>query len=501
MNKKTKPIVWTISGHDPSGGAGIAADLRTLHCFGVEACTLVTANTVQNSDELLAINPVASNILDQQFELLLQDKKPDAIKVGMLATDEQIYWLIDKITELKAENAALVVVYDPVAAATNGGVTTEVTKDALHQLFQVIDVLTPNLPEAEKLTGIYLGAVDQIADKFSTFGVDKVIIKGGHGDDEDICIDYAYQFTSAKQLENKYSVSAKRVNTDYSHGSGCSFASSIAALLAKGYLLRDALTITKAFMHQGMLANENRIQYYGAFEQTNLPTKASVFPQVELTEALYSLPTKAFADLGIKRDGSQSLGLYPVVDSIEWLEKLLPLKLNIIQLRIKDKSDEALEHIIEQAVLLANKYPETRLFINDHWQLAIKFGAYGVHLGQEDIYQADLAKIQQSGIRLGISTHGVYEFILAQQLKPSYLAIGAIFPTKTKDMTGQIQGLDNLNHILNIATDIPVVAIGGINLDRASKVWQTGVDSIAVVTAITEADDYVVATEKLKACC
>ena len=187
---------------------------------------------------------------------------------------------------------------------------------------------------------------------------------------------------------------------------------------------------------------------------------------------------------------------------------MLPLGLKIIQLRVKNLDPDVLEQVIIDAVNLAKDY-DTRLFINDYWQLAIKHGAYGVHIGQEDLADADLVKIQQSGIRLGISTHGCYEFLLAQQLRPSYLAVGAIFPTKTKDMTGQIQGIDNLQQLLALRPQaltstvsnsseqhsqqnnkdiIPVVAIGGINLERAAEVLATGVDSIAVVTAITEAN-------------
>ena len=170
---------------------------------------------------------------------------------------------------------------------------------------------------------------------------------------------------------------------------------------------------------------------------------------------------------------------------------MLPLGLEIIQLRVKNLAENELEQVIITAVAMAKKY-NTRLFINDYWQLAIKHGAYGVHIGQEDLQDADLATIQQSRIRLGISTHGCYEFLSAQRLQPSYLAIGAIFPTKTKDMTGQIQGIDNLRQVLSLRPEnkskIPVVAIGGINLDRASEVIATGVESIAVVTAITEAE-------------
>jgi len=482
-----KPIIWTISGSDCSGGAGIAADIKTGHVFGVEVCHLITANTVQNSEEMLAINPIDVGILEQQFQALLHDKTPKALKIGMLANDEQIHWLITSIKRLKQLNTELLVILDPVATASAGGITTAISNETLQQLYPHIDVITPNLPEAEKLTGIYLGVTDEIAGKFSKLGIKKVIIKGGHSDD-DCCIDHAYQFACAGELEHKFSVSSAKITTDYSHGGGCSFASSIAALLSQGHLLRDALAITKAFVTQGLLANESKIQYYGAFEQTGFPKLASIYPQIELTQPLVSYPTAEFASLGIKRDGSQSLGLYPVVDSLAWLERLLPLGLEIIQLRIKNLTGEELSDIIKQAVHLSRKY-QTRLFINDHWSLAIKYGAYGIHLGQEDIYLADLAEIQRSGIRLGVSTHGVYEFLLAQQLRPSYLAIGAIYPTKTKDMTGQIQGLKTLDHTLNVATDIPVVAIGGINHQRATNVWQTGVDSIAVVTAITEADD------------
>jgi len=497
-NLKKTPIVWSVSGHDPSGGAGIAADLRTLHAFGVEACALITANTIQNSDELLAINPISDNILEKQYQALVEDKTPDSLKLGMLATDEQVYWIIEKINQLKVINPFLTVIYDPVFAATSGGSKTEVTKGALQQLFTHIDIITPNLPEAEKLTGIYLAAVDQIAKKFVSFGINQVVIKGGHSD-TDVCTDYGFQYTPATEKADKYAISCNKVYTDYSHGSGCSFASALAALIAKGYLLRDALTITKAFMQQGLLANEGQIQYYGAFAQTSFPCTASCYPHVELTQPLSSYPTGQFNTLNICRDGRQGLGLYPVVDSLDWLEKLLPLSIEIIQLRIKNKSGKELDSIIEQAVALNKKFPETRLFINDHWQLAIKHKAYGIHLGQEDIFHADLAKIQQSGLRLGISTHGIYEFLLAQQLQPSYLAIGAIFPTSTKDMTGQIQGVDNLAHILNVATTIPVVAIGGINIERAEKVWQTGVDSIAVVTAITESENYQVTIKEFKA--
>ena len=131
--------------------------------------------------------------------------------------------------------------------------------------------------------------------------------------------------------------------------------------------------------------------------------------------------------------------------------------------------------------------------------MAIKYYVYGAHIRQEDLNSADLNAIAKSGLRLGISTHGCYEFLLAKQLHPSYLAICGIFATNTKGMTRQIQGLTNLRQILALADNIPVVAIGGINQQRLEQVWRTGVSAVAVVTAITEAEQPVSATQTMQA--
>ena len=374
---------------------------------------------------------------------------------------------------------------------------------------QQVDVITPNLLEAKSLAGLAWlvdeSDVEMLAKKIhQDFFIDSIIIKGGHSNDADHCSDYCLhqlnQLNGKQDNQDKdqvaisYQLSSPRVATHYSHGGGCSFATALASFLAQGYLIRDAFTLTKAFITQGLVASEQVSklyghQYYGAFEQQGWPNKAKFFPKAVggLSRQYQDLP--AFSSLNLAGD---KLGLYPVIDSLYWLKRLLSLGLKIIQLRIKNLSEEALEQVVIEAVELAKDY-DTRLFINDYWQLAIKHGAYGVHIGQEDLQDADLAIIQRSGIRLGISTHGCYEFLLAQQLQPSYLAIGAIFPTKTKDMTGQIQGLDNLKQVLalrpeNELQQIPVVAIGGINLERVPAVVATGVDSVAVVSAITEAE-------------
>lgn len=566
MNQPKKPIIWSISGSDCSGGAGIAADIKTGHALGVEVCHLITANTVQNSKQLVSVNPIACDILQQQVEALITDKPPSIIKVGIVATLAQVNWLTDTLATLRRQFPTLKTVYDPVGSASVSGTFIDYPLTALSSLLKEIDVITPNLGEAQQLSqlakvdsaqanGSDISPAEIMAAGILSLGVKSVIIKGGHvapnsehqasnkADNNkvtDYCLnrldtDLASAIKTPEMAATavSYQLSSERIDSRYSHGGGCSFASAIASYLAHGYLLRDAFTLAKAFMQKGFIANFGRNDSYGAFEQVShaketsgprtesqCTEKQSIenqqktvighhFPQVEdkvnqSYQALGGFKTLGLPDKTnseIKRDGSQSLGIYPVVDSLEWLERLLPLELNIIQLRIKDISDfKALDGIIAKAVALY-KNSATRLFINDYWQLAIKHGAYGVHIGQEDLQDADLSAIQQAGLRLGVSTHGCYEFLLAQQLKPSYLAIGAIFPTNTKDMTGQIQGLDNLQSILSLSTDIPIVAIGGINHERAARVWQTGVDSLAVVTAITEAENPEQATKALQSLC
>jgi len=190
------------------------------------------------------------------------------------------------------------------------------------------------------------------------------------------------------------------------------------------------------------------------------------------------------------------LGLYPVVDSVAWIERLLVAGVKTIQLRIKDKQDDEVEADIVAAIALGRRH-DARLFINDYWRLAIKHQAYGVHLGQEDLETTDLEAIRAAGLRLGVSTHDDMEIDVALAARPSYIALGHVFPTLTKQMPSAPQGLAQLRRHIERLADYPTVAIGGISLERAPAVLATGVGSIAVVSAITQADDWQAATAQL----
>ena len=184
------------------------------------------------------------------------------------------------------------------------------------------------------------------------------------------------------------------------------------------------------------------------------------------------------------------LGLYPVVDSVAWIARLLEAGVRTIQLRIKDKRDEEVEVEVIAAIALGRRY-HARLF------MAVKHQAYGVHLGQEDLETTDLNAIRDAGLRLGVSTHDDMEIDVALAARPSYIALGHVFPTQTKQMSSAPQGLTQLAAHVKRLADYPTVAIGGISLERAPAVLETGVGSIAVVSAITQAADWQAATAQL----
>lgn len=190
------------------------------------------------------------------------------------------------------------------------------------------------------------------------------------------------------------------------------------------------------------------------------------------------------------------LGLYVIVDSYEWIERLIHAGVKTLQIRIKDRSPEQAEEEVARCIALAKQH-QVRLFVDDFWQLAIKYQAYGVHLGQEDLLTADLNAIQQAGLRLGVSTHNREEIELVLPLRPSYIALGHIFPTQSKIMPSAPQGIANLAAQVKDLGDMPTVAIGGITASHFADVLATGVGSIAVISAVTQAEDWQSAVKNL----
>ncbi|UXX83224.1 thiamine phosphate synthase [Roseovarius pelagicus] len=191
---------------------------------------------------------------------------------------------------------------------------------------------------------------------------------------------------------------------------------------------------------------------------------------------------------------------YPIFDDVAWLRRMLPLGIKLVQLRIKDQPQDALRAQILEARDLSRAHGAV-LVVNDHWQLAIELGCDWVHLGQEDLDDANVDEIRATGLKLGISTHDEAELTRALALMPDYVALGPIYPTILKKMKWHQQGVEKLTLWKARTGRIPLVAIGGMSVARAEGAFAAGADIVSAVTDITLHDDPEArVTAWLKAC-
>lgn len=179
---------------------------------------------------------------------------------------------------------------------------------------------------------------------------------------------------------------------------------------------------------------------------------------------------------------------YPVVDSVAWVARFTALGVGTVQLRAKDLDDGAALQIVTDALAVV-KDTRTKLVVNDYWRAAVVAGAKHLHLGQEDLAEADLAAIRDAGLTLGISTHDDDELATALRAKPDYIALGPIFPTTLKSMRFAPQGIAKITEWKKRIGNIPLVAIGGIKLEQSAAIFAAGADSIAVVSDVTQHAD------------
>ncbi|ABS08460.1 thiamine-phosphate pyrophosphorylase [Shewanella baltica OS195] len=608
MSTERPAFVWTIAGSDSGGGAGIQADLATIQDLGCHGCSVVTTVTAQSSVAVTLVEPVSAAMLMAQLTTLLSDLPPKAIKIGLLADQTQVALLADWIASFKIHYPSVPVIVDPVMVASCGDALAvdncqdikSAAKSALdfRPFKGLIELITPNVLELGRLTHSDVSTKAQFAAAALALSQSldcSVLAKGGdvsfgstdilenthakthdntyaqtqanahnsNGWDLELAEDYlvCHQVRASSKLHQngRFWLASQRVNTRHNHGSGCTLSSAIAAVLAQGFVLQDAVVVAKAYVSQGLSAAIGLGQGPGPLARTGWPNNLSRYAKINLCDGNFirhhlnrhldvrsdlvatvlSATDQATAQVRIASTPPQNilshgfkvldaeLGVYPVVSDLTMLESLLAAGVKTVQLRIKTDISELttttapaesdlgksalgrcesgepeligseLEAQIQTAIALG-KHFNAQLFINDHWKLAIKYHAFGVHLGQEDLAVTDLAAIQAAGLALGISSHSYFELLLAHQYSPSYIALGHIFPTTTKQMPSAPQGLAKLKHYVALLQGhYPLVAIGGIDLTNLAKVKATGVGNIAVVRAITKAKEPVAAFAEL----
>ena len=247
------------------------------------------------------------------------------------------------------------------------------------------------------------------------------------------------------------------------------YRAALAACSQLGFIGIDAECLAQAWMRQS--------QRLGAFDATRWPCNPQDFG------------VQARAERAGFPACPQRLGLYAVLPDAAWVGRMARAGVPTVQLRFKHEDPAAIAREVRAAVA-AVQGTQALLFINDHWRDAMAAGAYGVHLGQEDLdalAPEELAQLRASGLRLGVSTHGYAEMLRADAVAPSYIALGAVFPTTLKKMATVPQGVARLGGYVQLMQGYPLVAIGGIGAAQFPEILATGVGSIAVVRALVQA--------------
>ena len=457
-------VALTIAGSDPSGGAGIQADLRTFAALGVVGVSAVTALTVQNSLGVQSVHLVPADVLTAQLEAILSDTKVQAVKIGMLGGADQVRAVAAALRKYAPPN----VVLDPVLASTGGIplLDEEGRAALLTELMPLCDLVTPNLDEA-----MVLGALSARA----------VLVKGGHLAGEPVD-----RLTLADGSIKDFG--GYRIETEHTHGTGCLLSSLIAALLARGSSLVDAIA-------------ESKNMLTAALREPTVIGQGRGYPQLRLSrsELMQFVGRRHVERKGMLR------GVYVVTDTHIKPDRLLPQIMEeaiagsacAIQLREKHLTTLRLIGLARRFGRAARD-AQTLFIINDRVDVALASDADGVHLGPDDMMPSDARRLLGPDKLVGVSVATVEEARAAAPYA-SYFGVGAIFGSQTKLDAGAPIGVERIRDIKAAFPKIPLVAIGGINADNVALVAQAGADAAAVVSAVVAAPDMEAATRDLVA--
>lgn len=488
------PIIWSIAGTDSGGGAGLAADQRAADALGVHCCTVVAGITAQSTTEVTHIEATPPAVLQAQLDTLAIDMPPRVIKTGLLGSVENVRVLATFIDRLRQQQP-LALVVDPVLRASTGAALADAELRAAYRdlLLPRATVITPNQAEAvallEELEGGGPPDIPAQARALRALGCEAVVITGG-----DAALLERHEGLSLDWLDTPQAsgwLSLPRENTPHNHGTGCTFASALAAALALGWVVADAAVLAK--MAATFALRHARAVGRGigpVIARPGFATEPSLLPQLSLDA---QAPTHWHT-----RARGRTPGVYAIVESAERVEAVLRASptVDTVQLRMKRPTgldDAAWQIALGEAIARSQRTADAAgvlLVINDHCHAALTAGARALHLGQDDLLaltppdrtRLDAARAQ--GLQLGISSHSLWELCRAAGQQPDLIACGPVWPTTTKDMPWKPQGLDNLAWWAHMSP-APVVGIGGVLApDQLRAVAATGAAGGCVVRGL-----------------
>src|SRR4051812_23355520 len=452
-----KPFVLTIAGSDPSGGAGVQADLRTFAKAGVNGSAVITALTVQTASKVSSTNPVSADIVSNQVDAAFASGEVHALKTGMLGDASIVRAVVAALMRHGARN----VVVDPVAVSSSG---TRLIDDAgfeilKRELLPNATVITPNVAEAAALLGIpaptTLDEVRDAARKLIELGAKWVVVTGGHIGGGNEVTDVLTNGSETHEIRTP------RVPNASIHGSGCRYSAALAAALARG-----ADVPTAAFEAQRFVAAEIRESVSEKPALGRLYLVAT--PRAHMNGFEFLARIRSAVDGGV----------------------------DILQIRSKELDGGAYVRLAERVGAIAAQ-ANIPFIINDRVDVAVAVNATGVHLGQKDL-AVDLARrIMPQGM-IGRSSHESAHALKAMEERADYFAVGPVWETPTKPGR-KASGLKYVREVFSLKPDIPWYAIGGIDAENIHEVIEAGARRVACVRAILDARDPAKAASVLKA--
>ncbi|XP_076903411.1 thiamine biosynthetic bifunctional enzyme TH1, chloroplastic-like [Bidens hawaiensis] len=480
------PHVLTMAGSDSGAGAGIQADLKTCAARGAFCSTVITAVTAQNTLGVQDVSILPEESVAAQLKSVLSDMQVDVVKTGMLPSTAMVKILHDSLKQFPVQ--ALVV--DPVMVSTSGHVLagSSILDTFKQDLLPMADIVTPNIKEASILLGgLQLETVNDMrtaAKSLHDMGPRNVLVKGGDLPSSSDAVDI---FFDGKDF---YELRSSRIQSRNTHGTGCTMASCIAAELAKGSSMLSAVKVAKRYV-------ETALEYgktisigtgpQGPFDhlfklKRNKSNRTQLFDPNDLF--LY-----AVTDSGMNKRWGHS-----ITDAVK---SAIEGGATIVQLREKDaETGEFLE--AAKACLEICHSHNIPLLINDRVDIAMACDADGVHVGQSDMPVNTVRALLGPDKIIGVSCKTPEQALKAWADGADYIGSGGVFPTNTKANNRTI-GLDGLKTIC-LASKLPVVAVGGINLTNARSVMELGVvnlKGVAVVSALFDRECVAAETRKL----
>ncbi|CAK1230241.1 bifunctional hydroxymethylpyrimidine kinase/phosphomethylpyrimidine kinase [Fructobacillus fructosus] len=475
------PTALTIAGSDSGGGAGMQADIKTMQHFSVFSTNVVVGLTAQNTLGVQGAYPTDPVAIAAQFESVMTDFDIRAAKTGALFDGVRVSEVARNVEHFHIKQ----LVIDPVMVAKGGAplLDKEGVAAMKRELLPKALLVTPNIPEAELLAGLTIQTEADMAEaahRIQELGVPNVLVKGGHLEGDEV-LNYALLG------DDHFVLKGKKVHTARKHGTGDTLSAAITAMLARGISLKRSILIGNDYMNH-IVAQPLFIGHgHGPLNQALWPNPNQRFNNTSELDFSCQLV------VGLENVGGDRAKLFSLV------KEACLAGVTVVQYREKGTVRPSFLEELAVAKVLKEICQETKtlLFIDDNVNLAIAADADGVHVGQDDAsVQSIVKKAPELLIGLSISTMAELEASQAAMPDLAYIGVGPVFKTTTKKDAKPTIGLEGLREIKEAAT-VPVVAIGGINEERAQAVYQHGADGLAVISAITKSTNIAKTVQRL----